>query len=331
MRFRTFAAWAVAVLVFGLAGCSSAGTPAESPGETGQEQGFHVTVPTPYGDVELTERPERIVVLSLDYLEATLALGLTPVGAPTGVPLGDWVTDRIDTTDTELFAFSSPSNGEVPVETIAALDPDLILGSVYAVTQENFDQLSKIAPTLTRADDADETVAGAWEDITRQVGAATGTSDKADQVIAEVHQKITEAKAAAPSSLGKKVIFAGVAAQGIAVTQGDAHSGMRLLQALGLEQTDVGSGEEGYGGGRVMLSIEQIGQLDEADLLIIGAIDPAAAEQLFKNELYTSLGIVKDDHVLVLDALGTWSFNTPTALNVPYLIEQLQPLMEGAG
>lgn len=330
MRFRTFAAWAVAVLVLGLAGCGSA-APTEGSGGADQDQDFHVTVPTPYGDVELTERPERIVVLSLDYLEATLALDLTPVGAPTGVPLGDWVTERIDTTDTDIFAFSSPSNGEVPMEKIAALDPDLILGSVYAVTQENFDELSKIAPTLTHADDADETVAGAWEDITRQVGTATGTSDKADQVIAGVHQKITEAQEAAPNSQGTKAIFAGVAAQGIAVTQGDAHSGMRLLQALGLEQTDVGSGEEGYGGGRVMLSTEEIGQLDKADLLIIGAIDPAAAEQLFKNELYTSLDIVKEDHVLVLDALGTWSFNTPTALNVPYLIDQLQPLMEGVG
>lgn len=299
--------------------------------ETAASAEFPVTVETAHGEVTIPAQPERIVVLSLDYLEALLAIGVEPIAAPNNYPFGPWVTDRIDVTNEAIFAFPAPTGGEVPVEAIAALQPDLIVGSIYAINADTFPLLSAVAPTVTHDDIAGDSVAGAWEDLTRQLGRAVGHPDEAEAAIGNVLTLLEETRASHTSIEGKTAVIAALSPNGIAATLGDRHSGIRMLSALGLGQADFGASGEEYAGGRLSLSMEQMDLLDRVDLLIMGAFSSDLRDELHASPLYQSLQVVQDERILDIDLTGTYAFNTPTALNIPYLVELLQPYLDKIG
>lgn len=102
------------------------------------------TVKHAMGSTEIKARPERVVVLDVGELDNVVSLGVKPVGlAPTeGSP--------------ELPSYlkkdaGSPKNigtiNSLNLEAIAALKPDLILGSQLRAAN-SYDELSKIAPTV---------------------------------------------------------------------------------------------------------------------------------------------------------------------------------------
>lgn len=113
------------------------GTDAE-PGE------FPRTVTHAMGETTLKARPERVIVLDVGEFDNVVSLGVEPVGyAPTegdeGIP--EYLKDG---------AGSPSSVGTINglnLEAIAALEPDLILGSQLRAA-DKYDELSKIAPTV---------------------------------------------------------------------------------------------------------------------------------------------------------------------------------------
>ncbi|MFD6988680.1 ABC transporter substrate-binding protein [Streptomyces sp. NPDC059943] len=113
------------------------GTDAE-PGE------FPRTVTHAMGETTLKARPERVIVLDVGEFDNVVSLGVEPVGyAPTegdeGIP------------EYLKKGAGSPRNvgtiNGLNLEAIAALQPDLILGSQLRAA-DKYDELSKIAPTV---------------------------------------------------------------------------------------------------------------------------------------------------------------------------------------
>jgi ABC-type Fe3+-hydroxamate transport system substrate-binding protein len=114
---------------------------------SGSSEAFPVTISTAFGDVTVEEEPTRVVALGWSDAETALALGVQPVGASDwlavgGDGLGDWVEQEYDEAP-EMIETLEPS-----FEAIAALEPDLILDTRSAGTQERYDLLSEIAPTV---------------------------------------------------------------------------------------------------------------------------------------------------------------------------------------
>ncbi|MGP4088042.1 ABC transporter substrate-binding protein [Streptomyces sp. KR55] len=102
------------------------------------------TVEHAMGETEIKAQPKRVVVLDVGELDNVVSLGIKPVGlAPTeGSP--------------ELPSYlkkdaGSPKNvgtiNNLNLEAIAALKPDLILGSQLRAA-DKYDELSQIAPTV---------------------------------------------------------------------------------------------------------------------------------------------------------------------------------------
>ncbi|MEV8428478.1 ABC transporter substrate-binding protein [Streptomyces chartreusis] len=102
------------------------------------------TIEHAMGETVIESRPERVVVLDVGELDNVVSLGIEPVGlAPTeGSP--------------ELPSYlkkdaGNPANigtiNNLNLEAIAALKPDLILGSRLRAA-DKYDELSKIAPTV---------------------------------------------------------------------------------------------------------------------------------------------------------------------------------------
>ncbi len=112
-----------------------------SDAEAGQ---FPRTVTHANGTTEIQAKPQRVVVLDTGELDAVLSLGITPVGIPAteganSVPsyLADQVKD----------AKTVGTIQELNLEAIAALNPDLIIGSQLRA-DKLYGQLNEIAPTV---------------------------------------------------------------------------------------------------------------------------------------------------------------------------------------
>ncbi len=131
---------------------------------------------TERGEVDVPADPQRIVVLAGDQLDVLCALGLQSRIVAAAVPDGaDAQPSYLGAVIHELPAVGSRT--ELDTAAIAAMEPDLILGS-RALTPNAYGELAAIAPTVcTGAAGAD------WRDNVRAIGTAAGRAGAADEVV----------------------------------------------------------------------------------------------------------------------------------------------------
>lgn len=133
------------------------------------------------GTTEVPVEPRRVVVLEPLELDTAVALGVTPVGAA--------VASNVVGIPGYLGVQDVASVGTVPepdLEAIAALDPDLILGT-ESRHSELYDQLSGIAPTVFMTTQADP-----WQDNVKFVGEALGKSEEAAGLLHDFEARCDE-------------------------------------------------------------------------------------------------------------------------------------------
>ncbi|MDP1511966.1 ABC transporter substrate-binding protein [Paenibacillus sp. CMAA1739] len=128
--------------------------------------------------VHIPANPQRVV--TTQYLDAMLALGVKPVGAASHVLEGDYLKGKID----GIADIGNPTN----VEKVLELQPDLIIAT-EETTPEVKEQLEKIAPTVS--------VSFGGGDVFKQlrdVAAVLGKDKEAEQWIANFNQKAEEGR-----------------------------------------------------------------------------------------------------------------------------------------
>ena len=137
------------------------------------------------GETAVPLHPQRVVVLEPVQLDTAIALGIVPVGSPTlnaatGIPkyLGE-AASGITVVGTFM---------DLKLETIAALRPDLIIGTETRHSAY-YDQLSAIAPTVFMATQTDP-----WRDNVQFTANALGATTGADQQLAAYDQRCEEIK-----------------------------------------------------------------------------------------------------------------------------------------
>ncbi|WP_371831328.1 ABC transporter substrate-binding protein [Rhodococcoides kroppenstedtii] len=171
---------AVAAAALVLSACSTPDTDAGAPDATR-------TVDHARGATEVPADPVRVITLEPVELDTAVALGVIPVGTSvlseaTGVP-----------------AYLNPEAEQIPtvgtvaeprLEAIAALEPDLILGTDTR-HGDFYDQLAAIAPTVFMASQSDP-----WQDNVRLVGRALGREDRAEEVLGDYTARCAEVAAA---------------------------------------------------------------------------------------------------------------------------------------
>ncbi|MGY1609284.1 iron-siderophore ABC transporter substrate-binding protein [Geodermatophilus sp. SYSU D00700] len=311
-----------------LAACGSddagegAGSAASAGGGSGE---FPVTVSTAFGDVEVEEEPQRVVALGWSDAETALALGVQPVGASDwlafgGEGVGPWAEGRYDEAP-EIIDTLEPS-----LEAIAALEPDLILDTRSDGTQERYDSLSAIAPTVG-APEGVGAYQTTWQQQLDLVGRALGRADEAAQLQADVEQTFADAAAAHPEFDGTEVAVGAYTSEGFgAYVRGDTR--VDFMEALGFTNKpavqDLAT-ENFY----VPVSEEQVSLLD-APLTVVFPIfvDPA---QITASPLWQTLGSVQQGNAVVLeDPTLVNAFSSGSALGQQYALEQAVPLFAQA-
>ncbi|MGY2128005.1 iron-siderophore ABC transporter substrate-binding protein [Blastococcus sp. SYSU DS0617] len=307
-------------------GCGSDDTGGSSGGDGGGSSSgaFPVTVDTAFGEVEIEEEPTRVVALGWGDAETALALGVEPVGASDwlafgGEGVGPW-SEGYDEVP-EIIETMEPS-----FEAIAALEPDLILDTKSDGTQERYDLLSRIAPTVGMPEGVDP-YQTSWDQQLELVGQALGRTDEAEELAAEVTQAFEDAAAAHPEFDGTEVAVAAFTAEGFgAYVQGDAR--VDFMEELGfVNEPEIQ--EQATDSFFVGVSEEQVSLLD-SDLTVAFPIFVEASE-FTSNPLWQALPSVQDGRAVVLeDETLASAFSIGTAPGILYALDETVPLFAEA-
>ncbi len=190
------------VMSAALAACSNS----ESVGTTDAA----ITIQHAYGETVIENTPERVATVAWGNHEVPLALGVMPVGM-TKATWGDddndgmlpWVAEAVEKQGGEPPVLFDEADA-LPYEEIAATEPDVILASYSGITQEEYDQLSKIAPTVAFPKQAWTTT---MDEMISMSAKAMGKEEEGKQLIADLDKQINDEFAAHPGLKGKSYLF----------------------------------------------------------------------------------------------------------------------------
>ena len=292
---------------------------------SGGSSGFPVTVSTAFGDVEVEEEPQRVVALGSSDAETALALGVQPVGASDwlafgGEGVGPWAEGRYDEAP-EMIETLEPS-----LEAIAALEPDLILDTRSPATQERYDSLSAIAPTIGQPEGVDPYLT-TWQQQLDLVGQALGRTDEAEQLRSDLEQQFADAAAAHPEFDGTEVAVGAFSSEGFgAYVRGDTR--VDFMETLGFTNKPAiqDLATESF---FVPVSDEQVSLLD-APLTVVFPIF-VDASLVTGSPLWQTLGSVQQGNAVLLDdeTLAN-AFSSGSVLGTAYALDNAVPLFAEA-
>ena len=142
---------------------------------------YPLTIEHALGTTVIESKPERVATVQWANHEVPLALGVVPVGmaaANFGDPDGDgvlpWVSDELEELGAETPVLFDENDG-IDFEAVADTDPDVILAAYSGLTQEDYDTLSEIAPTIAYPE---APWATAWRDMIRLNSAGMGMAGR---------------------------------------------------------------------------------------------------------------------------------------------------------
>ena len=232
--------------------------------------------------------PQRIIVLTNEATDHLLALGVKPVGAVRSW----WGDPYFEYIQTDLQGVPVVGEELQPsLEKIAALKPDLIIGS--KVRHQNiYPQLSQIAPTVYS-----ETLGADWKENFILYAKAANKEAKAKQLIEKWNQRVIDFRAKIGDKLNKEVSVVRFLPGQARIYHRDNFAG-KILQEIGFkrpnsQQQDKFADE---------ISLESISQMD-GDIIFYMTFNPQnnrskeLAQKWLDNPLWHSLKAVKNNKV----------------------------------
>ena len=319
--FRTVGALAAGGV---LAAC---GRGEQQPGPAGPAQaGYPVTIEGVEGPTTLEAAPRRVVsVGTYRDVDAAVVLGTIPLATPNLAPLvpggvTPWLRAALGTRPVPTLL--NALNG-LPFEQIAALRPDLILGTDDSKLAADIGTLRGIAPTLSSASGYNRDT---WQVTTTRVGTALGRSAEAAQVIERVEKAVAASKAQNPGFAGRTFTIGPVQPDGtINTVNSDTDASARFMSQLGLTLSPSVAGlAPGPFPGRAIVSPEQLDRID-ADVLVLTYNSPASRTRLEADPLFRRLPAVRRGSYVALDLPTAISIAFPSALSIPYALGQCVP------
>ncbi|RIA35665.1 iron complex transport system substrate-binding protein [Ectopseudomonas oleovorans] len=254
------------------------------------------TLDSAYGPLKLSGTPQRVVALGDSALDATLSLGVQPVGtlASRG---GNDVPDYLKTKAGKITLVGSVR--EPNLEAILRLQPDLVLAS-SDLSRELYAKLSLMAPTVVPTGTAFQD----WRDIYMTYAQALGRKEQGQQRIAEIEQRSAELRQRLPQNQEVSVVRWNP--QGPVIMSSHLFVG-QLLNELGLRANELAAAQAQKPHSDV-LSLENLSRIN-ADWIFLATLNPdgrKALDDARKQPAFTRLQAVADDHVVTVDG-QIWS------------------------
>lgn len=268
------------------------------------------TVETAYGPVSIDGTPERVVTLYEGALDAAIASGAKPLGAVI-TRGGNDVAEYIQPKAEGVGIVGTP--GETNIESVIALNPDLILASAR-LNKEQYNLLSRIAPTVVP--DFKAFTPNTWKQETRLFAKALGRAKTGDEAIARV-----ETKAADVAKLVDKTLDADQRETGLIrwmpqgpLVMSEGLFSASLLQAAGFNVNSANIVKDGRPHSDP-LSQENLGLIDHPWIFLatLNADGDEALEAARQSPAFQRLEANKQDQIVTVNGQLWTSASGPLA------------------
>jgi iron-siderophore transport system substrate-binding protein len=282
-----------------------------------------VTISHALGATTIPAEPKRVVVVGYTDHETLLALGLKPVGAMDWFgqgTYGKWPWERAAWGGKPAEIVTNKSY-EIDFEKVAALRPDLILGTYADLERNDYDKLSQIAPTVAQA--KGDAYTTPWRDMTRTIAKAVGRVAQGEKLVRGVDAQFAAFRKAHPEVASQEalVVDAGQAPKSYYPFSSTDPRG-QFLAELGYKGSPAIDKLAGHTFGTEVAK-ERVDLLDVDRLFLL--IDKPARKRLDADQLFNRLGVARSGHVTSLgyysgDQLGAAvAFNS--VLSIPYALK----------
>lgn len=320
MNYRVFSVFALlAVLIIGILPISAQ-----------DDATYPVTIEHKFGSTIIESEPQRIVVLGYTEQDPYFALGAEPIAIRYWY--GDesaifpWAEEATNGVQPEVLQMDW---GALNYEAILELEPDLISAIDAGISEEEYETLSAIAPTVAQYGDYLD-FGMPWQETTRLVGTVLGKSDEAEALVADIEARLENIREENPQFIGKTVSVSYY----LGDTYGyytDQDSRARFFTDLGFvipeEQIEI-AGDEFY----AYISEERLDLIDQDLLVFLGLQffeggSEVAREAYEANPLINQLTAVEEGRVLYVPDDYDDALQFSTVLSLNYLLDGLVPLI----
>ena len=253
---------------------------------------------------------------------AILAFGVEPVAVrysfgPEDDVFFPWADEAAGDADPEIMP-----RAEVDFETVAAMEPDLIMAVTAGLTEEEYDTLSQIAPTVVEPEGF-KAFGTPWQEQTMITGRALGQEERAEELVDEVEARFEEARAEYPQLEGRTFTLSGTSYEGEYPFHSSEDTRSRFFVDLGMTvppQLDEIAGEEFYG----TVSREEARQL-ESDVLLFQSGSPEERAGIEGDPVLAALPAVAEGRALFVEGADYDALQFVSVLSLPYLLDSLLP------
>jgi iron complex transport system substrate-binding protein len=289
-----------------------------------QDSPFPVTIEHKYGSTTITQAPQRIVSIGYNEHDTLFALGVTPVA------VRYWYGDAPNA----IFPWAEDeANGAQPIlldmpqlnfEAILELEPDLITGLYSGITEEEYNQLSQIAPTITQSGEYID-FGMPWQETTLTIGTALGKAEEAEAIVERIEGQFADARAAHPEFEGKSIAVAFNYNEGVFgfYTADDPRG--RFFENLGFvipETFAEIAGDSFFAD----LSAERLDLLDQDVIAIVNMqFIEGGLDGLKSNPLFAQLQAVQDGRVVYFEETAENAFHFGSPLSLEFALERIVP------
>ena len=271
----------LAALVFAVAACG-----AGESGKSGQGESSGRMIEHAMGETEVSENPERVVVLDTGELDSAITLGIVPVGAVEAIPGQGFLSYLEGTEGIENVGTIEQPN----LEAIALLEPDLILSSNMR-HEDIYEELSGIAPTVFT-----ERTGVTWKENFDLHAEALNRTEEAELVKSEYQGRIQEFQEAMGDRLNEtEVSVVRFLPDQVRLYQKGSFVGTVLEDAGLLRPESQRDESETF----LEANKEQIGDLN-ADVMFVSTYGPAEetpVEEFQGDPLWSGLEVVQGGRV----------------------------------
>ena len=304
--------------------------------------GKTISIKHVYGTTEVPADATKVATVAWANQDVLLALGIMPLGfskqtwgVTDGSGMLPWTKEKVDELTANGAAqpklFDDDGGVKINPQAVNATKPEVILAVYSGMSKEEYETLSKIAPTVAYPKVAWGTP---WRETIAINATAVGKKTEGDTLVADLEKQVADAVAKHPQIKGKAAAFC-YTAEGDATKFGyytTADPRTAFLPDLGMKvpASVEKTSKENASAFNVDISTENADSLNDFDLIVMyGTESDLAAMQA--NSLLSQVRAIKNGAVAFVGNSDAMAASTnPGPLSIPWGIEKYVGLIATA-
>lgn len=331
IRLAAVGITAAATLVVGACSAPEEDSTASSSMPTAEAGSIPATIQHAYGSTTISKQPSRVAAMGVGDADTLLALGVMPT---TVAPFGDpperstpWNAELLGDAEPVVLPNAAADFGS-QIPKALATDPELITAIGAAPTPEQYDVLTKAAPTIVRPKEYPNWQIP-WDVQTAEIGRAVGLPATAQRKIDETEKYLADVRAKHPEFAGKTAaVVSGLPTGAVSIYSPDDGRGQTLTDyGFTFPESLKPAITNGFYG---EISAENLSMLNDVDMVV--AVDWQGSNARLKNDpTWSKLPVVTQGRAVYLDQQVGSAMSVPTVLTLPWVADQsVGPISEAA-